>query len=300
MYFPAPGAMALAVTNAMSPYSFVVPPNVTVIWVEAWGPGGGGSGGGGGASNNQGGGGAGASGQAGIYVFAPMLVTPGETLTVTVPAGGAGGAGGAADSDGSDGTDASDTTVAGASQTITAKGGRGTQIVTGTATPRGKKGTASAGSGGTALTATTVLTGAVGAIAMSALNGSGNATSGTTNASGGGGGQGNFTLGSIPVGASVLITTAAANPSGTTGGTAATSTINASRSFLNAPATIVTGAGGNGNGTNPGTQGTDTSATIGFGGPGGGGGGGNGSGTAGAGADGRQGGSGYVILYYIA
>lgn len=311
-YFAAFNRM-LTVTNASSPYSFVVPPNVTVLYVEAWGPGGGGSGGGGGSATGAtpGGGGGGSFGNAGLFVFAPLKVVPGETVTITVPAGGAAGTGGsggnnAVGSDGNDGSNASDTTVAGSLQTITAKGGRATSnLTTPASTPRGKGGTGSAGgAAGTAGTSTyniiqnTPFGGTFGY--GSNTQAFGQPQAGVTNASGGGGGAGGQPV--PPTGAiGYHLVSAATSPSGTTGGSSFQSNVYDVSGLIGGATSMIGGGGGNGNGTNNGTQGTDTSANIGWGGAGGGGGGGNtAGGIAGNGADGRKGGPGLAILYYNA
>lgn len=68
--------------------TWVVPAGVNVIWID--GCGGGGGGGGGYPSSTQGGGGGGGtSGQLALMV--PVPVVPGESLAVTIGAGGAGG-----------------------------------------------------------------------------------------------------------------------------------------------------------------------------------------------------------------
>lgn len=73
--------------------TFIVPANITTIWVSGAG---GGAGGGGGTSTTFGEGG-GAGGQA---LRVPMTVTPGQSVSITIGAYGAGGAPGV---DGSDG-----------------------------------------------------------------------------------------------------------------------------------------------------------------------------------------------------
>lgn len=70
--------------------TFVVPPDVGCIWIDGCG---GGSGGGGGDPTPGGGGGGGSA--TWVCRFFPLAVTPGETLTLTIGAGGLGGAPGA-------------------------------------------------------------------------------------------------------------------------------------------------------------------------------------------------------------
>lgn len=75
--------------------SFVVPVDVNAIYVELFGGGGGGGGGGSASGTTNGGGGGGGAGALGITGM--ITVTPGETLTINV---GAGGTAGTAGSDG--------------------------------------------------------------------------------------------------------------------------------------------------------------------------------------------------------
>ncbi|MCH9838270.1 hypothetical protein K0U83_21585, partial [bacterium] len=75
--------------NAASQF-FAVPNGVSTLWVEGCG---GGSGGGGGHTTATGGGGGGGGGGQ-LMKLRPLAVTPGETLTINVPTGGAGGAAG--------------------------------------------------------------------------------------------------------------------------------------------------------------------------------------------------------------
>jgi hypothetical protein len=291
--------------------TFVVPGSGAVnVYVEAWGPGGGGSGGGGGGAPTggatPGGGGGGGPGASGQYVGRVMPCTGGETLTITVPAGGAAGSGGsgganAVGNDGTDGSDASDTVVAGAVTTITAKGGRGTIIPASDGTSRGKGGTgttAGAAGGNPTVPAAVAINGSGIHGAVVGLTALISGRAAATNANCGGGGQGGAP---VPCFGFWSMTTAAAvNPSGTTGGTGATCSFFDQSGLLGGSVTgLQGGAGGNGNGTNHGAQGTDTSTRIGVGGAGGGGGGGNvAGGTAGNGANGRAGGPGLVIIYY--
>lgn len=94
--FPAPGVI-----------NWDVPADVTELLIEAWGAGGGGAAGGGGG--------------AGGYSKAIFLVVPGETLVLTVGAGGDGVLNGA----NSNATDGGTSSVIGANITIAAFGGEG-------------------------------------------------------------------------------------------------------------------------------------------------------------------------------
>ena len=67
--------------------TFVVPADVYCIWID-----GSGGGGGGGGGNSTPGGGGGGGGAANCCLHYPSYVTPGETLVVSIAAGGAGGA----------------------------------------------------------------------------------------------------------------------------------------------------------------------------------------------------------------
>jgi hypothetical protein len=72
--------------------TFEVPPGVSQITTEIWGPGGGG-GGGAAAALGSGPGGGGGGGGGGSYVLATFSVTPGERYVITVGVGGRGGRG---------------------------------------------------------------------------------------------------------------------------------------------------------------------------------------------------------------
>lgn len=67
--------------------TFVVPADVYCIWID-----GSGGGGGGGGGNSTPGGGGGGGGAANCCLHYPSYATPGETLVVSIAAGGAGGA----------------------------------------------------------------------------------------------------------------------------------------------------------------------------------------------------------------
>lgn len=94
--------------DTVGTFAFVVPFTVTTLRVTGMGSGGGGGGGGGtnGGSGCSGGGGGGAR----VATVVLTGLTPGASITVTIPAGGAGGAAGAASTQGGDGIDGGDTT----------------------------------------------------------------------------------------------------------------------------------------------------------------------------------------------
>lgn len=71
--------------------TFTVPADVGAIWIDGCGSGGGGGGG----NSTPGGGGGGGSAAMAVCGLGPFPVSPGETLTIVIPAGGAGGAIGA-------------------------------------------------------------------------------------------------------------------------------------------------------------------------------------------------------------
>lgn len=81
--------------------TFTVPSGVYTIYATLVG---GGGGGGGGDNNATTGGGGGGGGSGGIYCRVPYLVTPGDTLTVTIGTGGTAGTGGASATGGGNGT----------------------------------------------------------------------------------------------------------------------------------------------------------------------------------------------------
>ncbi|MBP7507648.1 MAG: hypothetical protein KA807_07500 [Prolixibacteraceae bacterium] len=103
------GQTSPTIYNTTGSHTFTVPAGVTSIKVECWG----GGGAGGGAYIGAGGGGGG-----GAYNTINLTVTSGQTLSITV---GAGGAGGNNANGGTGGT----TTVSGSPGTISANGGSG-------------------------------------------------------------------------------------------------------------------------------------------------------------------------------
>lgn len=143
--------------NTPGTNSFVVPCDVTSITVEAWGAGGAG---GAATANPRGGSGGGGGG----YSSRTFTVTPGQTITYTVGAGGIGGNG--------NGQDGGDTSIL----SLTANGGTG-----------GRQNQGTPGSGGTASGGTTNTTGGNGIIGINVLASGG---AGGAGANGGAGGAG--------------------------------------------------------------------------------------------------------------
>lgn len=133
LLFSAFSAQAATATYTASG-TWTAPAGVTSVDVEVWG----GGGGGGGQNNNADGGGGGGGG---AYSKSTIAVTPGNTYTVTVGAGGAGGTGGT-------GVTGGDSYFINAA-TVMAKGGTGGAPSTGTPPPGGAGGAAAAGVGTT-------------------------------------------------------------------------------------------------------------------------------------------------------
>lgn len=124
--------------------TFVVPPNVTTIWASAVAGGGGGGGGAGtsGQSSFVGGGGGGGGGAGQSAVFAPLAVTPGQSLAITVGGGGSGGITATSNANGSAGTAGGNTSIG---SLLTLAGGSGGALggwVTANALPSGGAGAA--------------------------------------------------------------------------------------------------------------------------------------------------------------
>lgn len=115
-----------AVISTTGTTSWIGPANVTRIRIRQWGSGGGGGGGGGGDGSFSGG--YGSDGNAGGYCEAVLIVTPGQTVTVTNGAGGSGGSGGAfnagSGSAGSDGTDGGSSSIVATGINFSIGGGR--------------------------------------------------------------------------------------------------------------------------------------------------------------------------------
>ncbi|WP_416045218.1 glycine-rich domain-containing protein [Caenispirillum bisanense] len=97
-------------------YTFTVPANVYELWVYVWGAGGGG------ATSNNGGAGCARGGAGGGYSFKRWAVQPGDTVTITVGAGGVGAGPGSAMVNGTNGGTTS-VTINGV--TVQATGGEG-------------------------------------------------------------------------------------------------------------------------------------------------------------------------------
>jgi hypothetical protein len=163
--------------------SFVVPGGITQISAAAIGGGGGGSGGDGGRGEpNQGGGGGG-------LAYGTFAVTPGETLTITV------GAGGTSPTGGSGGAGGASSIARGATVLLSGGGGAGgvertiNTAAGGTSTGTERAGGGIGGAGGTG-TAASGGTGGGGAGGYSAAGGAGGAITAAGAASTGGGGGG--------------------------------------------------------------------------------------------------------------
>lgn len=122
--------------------SFVVPAGKTVLMATIFGGGGGGAGGGGYNASTSGGGGGGGAGS--LPITMPILVTPGETLTITVGSGGSGGIGGGNAIDGTNGANGDPSYIL-RGATILATGGGGTR---GTGNGTGSGGSGAGGQGG--------------------------------------------------------------------------------------------------------------------------------------------------------
>jgi len=106
--------------------NFVVPAGVKKLFLTGCG-GGGGGGGGAADSNFHGGGGGGGGG--GFMFRRACAVTPGQTLSVVIGAGGSGGAGGSSNSSGANGTSGGATTIAEVGIVLGGGiGGRGTRL----------------------------------------------------------------------------------------------------------------------------------------------------------------------------
>lgn len=168
--------------------TFVVPANVTKIWVSAVAGGGGGAGGGGtvGSSGNVGGGGGGGGGAGQSTIKQPISVTPGDSLSITIGAAGVGGAGGAnTGASGANGTTGGNTVLTDSTSATTlltlAGGGGGGGGAGQTSTTAGLPGGGPGGPGGPGYPA-----GSGG----SDGNYTGNGGDGASNPFGGGGGSG--------------------------------------------------------------------------------------------------------------
>jgi hypothetical protein len=272
-----------------------VPAGVTEIWawiIPAGGGGGGGAPGAQGGTAQAGGGG----GAAGVPVFQPFPVAPGDTISVVIGAGGPGGNPSTAGTAGGV-TNAQDITVASPffQYGIYAPGGSG-----GDAAP-----TVGSGLGGSPMTAngsntyqTSTGGGALNAWTSHVLSGIGgvsvNAEAGADSASVAflgivslGGPFTTFNRG----GAAGANGATDVNPGGGGGGGGGASQIIAGSAGGAGGAGAVTGSGG------VGSAGSTASANTGVGG-GGGGAGGNGSISGSTGGPGGQGGSGFVALFY--
>lgn len=142
--YGAAGQQQTAVISATGAGSWVAPAGVSSVIVEAWG-----AGGGGGGANTTGSGGGGGGG-GGEYAKSTLAVTPGNSYSYGVGAGGAAGSAG-----GNGGTGGNTSFTGDAAVTVTAHGGAG-------GTQRAAIGGAS-GAGGSGSTATTHFAGGNGA-----------------------------------------------------------------------------------------------------------------------------------------
>lgn len=185
--------------------SFVVPSNVNKIRILACG-GGGGGGGGGASLVAQGAGGGAAGGSGAVLSMAEVATTPGESVTITIGAGGVAGAGVPA-GNGTAGSAGGNTTVVGAAFSLTFYGGNGGDFgdrgsASGnTGGPGGSTSTTSygglfytdggAGGKGANTSATPNVAGTNGTSSLYAIGGAGNATvANKRGGNGGGGGAG--------------------------------------------------------------------------------------------------------------
>lgn len=172
-----------SITTYTSNGTFIVPANVTSIYVTACGAGGGGSGASGSGAYSGAGGGSGES-----IIEHKFTVTPGSSISITT---GIHGNGGAVNNSGTDGT----ATIIGSLATL--NGGKGASTNNGGAAVTGAWGGSSAGQGGCVPAATTtnwVIPGGNGASSIFGLYGSGGINNSSVNGadgqkgSGGGGG----------------------------------------------------------------------------------------------------------------
>lgn len=104
-------AKSAIVTSFGSSTTFVVPANVYAAVITAVGGGAGGGGGGGSASGANEAGGGGGGGASGTVTTRTVTLIPGETLTITIAAGGTAGAGGAPGNSGNPGAGGGETSI---------------------------------------------------------------------------------------------------------------------------------------------------------------------------------------------
>ncbi len=202
--------------------SFVVPPDVLSVTIQATAPGGGG----GGAQFN-GSTLAGAGGGGGAFASGSVPVTPLATYTVTIGSPGTGGSG-AVFSPAGDGTDGGDASFTGDSAVaVVAKGGKGGQ---------GNAGTGGAGG---------LASGSTGDVKHSGGSGGNGLASASAAGSGGGGAAGTDNDGSNGV-AATGTTEGAGGAGGSTGGGHGGSGSNTGGNNLNTGLTVPGGGGGGG------------------------------------------------------
>ena len=187
------GTSAGITTQAvLSTGSWVVPAGVSKLLCLVAGSGGGGGGGGNGGGGVHGGGGGGGGG--GTIVFLPVSVTPGESLSAALAAGGAGGPSTV------NGSSGNTSTLSGTFGTLRARGGNGGSGTpnssggsgaTNSATVTGTTSAGGSGGGGGAVGITGGATGATGEASARAFGGAGGSPSGGGGGGGGGGGISN-------------------------------------------------------------------------------------------------------------
>jgi len=216
------GTSAGITTQAvLSTGSWVVPAGVSKLMCLVAGSGGGGGGGGNGPGGTHGGGGGGGGG--GTIVFLPVSVTPGETLTASLAAGGSAGP------TNNNGGSGNTSTLTGTFGTLRARGGNG-----GSGTPNNVGGSGASNSatvtgttsaGGTGGNGGTVgvsggTTGATGESSARAFGGAGGTPLGGASGGGGGGGISNGGQGGngAAEGTGAGLTAGAAGSNGSGGG----------------------------------------------------------------------------------
>ncbi len=283
----------------------LIPDGVTSIRVFGFGSGGGGAGGGAGANvaANYGGGSGGDAGNCGCYFRGTMDVEPGETIAITIGAGGIGGAGGAAHAgaagdDGAEGTDGGDTIVDGAIDSVTIPGGPGTSR--NAALSRGGKGGTGAAAGAAPTQGAGVIAPLIGGhltVLQQSVGGNPGGV-GATNPAGGGGGAGGGPGTNTAFNQSRTAATTSTVAAGQVGGT--NSAIVVETPLLSGLVLVPRQGGNGGNGGVNGGPGVDGQDALGpqVGG-GGGGGGAGGTTSAGKGGDGGDGGPGWILIEYF-
>jgi len=304
------GALPVAQTTVLSTtgtHTWIAPPDITSVLVQAWGAGGGGSG----YNGNTGGAGGGGS----EYASGSLAVTPGNSYSYTVGASSAGVSGGSSVMHGDSSTSiTAHGGTAGSSDGATGgAGGTGSTAATHFDGGAGAAGSGGPGGGGSSNTtqqnlaytsdatfnAPADIDGTVTAYVWGAGGGGGG---GGSSSGGGGGGGGGFSQGSHSVsgGSNYPVKVGQGGAGGASGGEGTVG----GQSYFNSSGTIqadggqpghaagTTGSGGSGNTHSGGHGGSGTTGNKGGGGGGGAsidGGGGNGTDSAGGGAGGNGG-----------